>query len=395
MSGDSEEERVLAFMKERQEGASYFAVTTELGMARTRTVSILEQLHRDGKLTFDCKTKLYFLAPERDRLSAYERKLDAGEITAPDPKLDRASPDRFPPEERPSNKCRYCGEVKEKYLWQHENYCKENPDHKTPPGVTIKTARAEPETIPCPMEGCRSMLRKNRKAIYQHLYGSTHRLPLPEVHAHLDKMLGADRQRTHQSGPSTPAEEKVPEIPPSTPGSERQVTEEPETSRSLLESVVNDPYPKDPAPIDDTVPPLSKEQPWPCEMFGGYAAPLAKDNPESEHYEHLAGVSNSVQPCEINSTSGQGIEHTSSLSKDVQATVTCPTPTRTADPLALFAQQHRLRINKEIRKLRKVEGKLRRRAAAAEAMADRVHAARRTKERELRRFERELAEVSS
>lgn len=248
MSDDSEEERVLAFMREQQEGASYFAVTTELGMARTRAVSILEQLHRDGKLTFDCKTKLYFSAPERDRLAAYERRVDAGEIPAPDPELDRAAPDRFPLEERPSNKCQYCGKVVEKYLWQHENYCKENPNRKLPPGVKAERKRA----------------------------GSS------------DAPAAVMTDRTND------------------------IKEEP---------VSEPPQPEDPAPIDENVLP--------------------------------------------------------------------------ADPLALFAQQHRLRVNKEIRKLRKVEGKLRRRAAAAVAMADRVNAARRTKERELRRFEKELGEVSS
>lgn len=324
-----EEDRILEFMRERPEGASYFAVTTELGIARTRAVSILERLHREGRLSFDCKTKLYFSAPERDRLASYERKLDAGEITAPDPELDRASPDRFPAEDRSSNTCRHCGKVVERYLWQHENYCKENPNRKLPPGAGTEAAGDEPETVPCPIEGCKSRLRKNRKAIYGHLYGTTHHLPLPEVHSYLDSILGAGRQRTPQSGPSTPADAVVPGIHPSATEIERRLTEEP-----------------------------------PIEKNSGFRinAPSIKEEPVPgpEQPEDTAPIDGKVPP---------------------------------ADPLALFAQRHRLRVNKEVRKLRKVERKLRRRAAAAVAMADRVNAARRTKERELRRFEKELGEV--
>lgn len=140
-----EEDRVLEFISTCPEGASYFTVTTELGIARMRAVSILERLHRDGRLSYDCKTKMYFPVArptitrplQEDRLAAYERKIEAGEIPTPDPEADRAAPDRFPKEEK-KNKCQYCGKVVEKYLWQHENYCKENPDHRTPPGVAAK-----------------------------------------------------------------------------------------------------------------------------------------------------------------------------------------------------------------------------------------------------------------
>lgn len=316
----SEMDRVLAYVNDCNEGVSCISASIGTGIRRSAVESILKSLIEEHAINSAWSTKggycMYYPCPEprkaitrprqKDRLSAYERKLDAGEIPAPDPDLDRASPDRFPSEEKPSNKCRYCGEVKEKYLWQHENYCKENPDHKTPPGVASKRRK----------------------------------------------------ERTEKT--STPVDNMVPDIALDPPGSERQLTE-------------------GPAPIDESVPPLGECnlsvvgcQDGPRVVETVNMPPEYKDLPQRPLVEEF-------------------VDRPTPRPGGILNVIGCCEPK--ADPLALFAQQHRLRINKEIRKLRKVEGKLRRRAAAAETMADRVHAARRTKERELRRFEREMEEA--
>lgn len=238
-----EEGRVLEFIASCPEGASYFTVTTELDIARTRAVSILERLHRDGKLSFDCKTKMYYPRPDK----------------RPDPAQSEALTLELKPEE--PRKCQFCGNIIEKYLWQHERFCRENPNARKP-GQKAK---------------------------------------------------------------------------------KREELAEPTGFEALTE-----PGPE-PVPIDDMGPPKEQSMIPEC------------------------GEACIIGPATVeNSTS-----------------ILYPAP----DPLALFAQQHRLRVNKEIRKLRRVEGRLRRRAAAATAMADKVNAARRTKERELRRFEKELREV--
>ncbi|NLT36792.1 MAG: hypothetical protein GXX95_01340 [Methanomassiliicoccus sp.] len=301
----SERDRVLTYVNDCNEGVSCISASIGTGIKRSAVESILKSLVEEHVINSAWNGKgycMYYPCPgpmkakgvsppaQKDRLAGYERKIDAGEIPTPDPDADRAAPDWFPLEARPKNKCQFCGKIVEKYLWQHENYCKENPDHRTPPGVATK------------------------------------------------------KRKERMEEPSTPVETMVLDIARDPPGSDQQLTEGPE-------------------PIDDTVPPLSADQKIAAVML---TAQVESNDVQEPVLSQRQTSSNDVQP----------------LSK-------------LQDPLALFAQQHRIRVGREISKLKRVERKLRRRAAAAEAMADRVHAARRTKERELRRFERELAEVGS
>lgn len=300
----SERDRILAYVNDCNEGVSCISASIGTGIKRSTVESILKSLVEEHAINSAWSTKggycMYYPCPEpkkevitrppqKDRLAEYERKVEAGEVPTPDPVADRAAPDRFPLEEK-TNKCRFCGKVKEKYLWQHENYCKENPDHKTPPGVATKKVKEE---------GSKEL--------------------------------------------STPVDDGARDIARDPPGTDRQVTNEPapftKTSQSVLCTVCRQ---------EVTALPWSKR-----------------------------GINYCSFEC---------------LERDELARKLNEKP---ADPLAAFAQQHRVRVGREISKLKRVERKLRRRAAAAEAMADRVHSARRTKERELRRFEKDLVKVSS
>lgn len=89
-------------------------------------------------------------------------------------------------------------------------------------------------------------------------------------------------------------------------------------------------------------------------------------------------------------------------SESVAQTVDVPEPPCSGDaftigprPMTLeeFAELHRRRLRRDIRKMKRAEKRLARRAAGALRTAGEIHEARRTKERELRRFDRELEEV--
>jgi hypothetical protein len=169
---------------------------------------------------------------------------------------------------------------------------------------------------------------------------------------------------------STPAEEPTAISPGLTPGSERQVSEE-ETS----------------GPLPDATPPKSDTVPYPGPE--NYGEPMYVEGERAPDPFSEPGA------FEI---SREGIEERDHDAKSVSfpvieiTTVQCST--EGSSPLALFAQRHRTRVDREIARLRKAERRLRRHAASAGAMAERVKAARRIKERELRRFEKELAEAT-
>ncbi|OPX65703.1 MAG: hypothetical protein A4E30_00284 [Methanomassiliicoccales archaeon PtaB.Bin215] len=264
LDAKDEENRVLEFIATCPEGASYFTVTTELGIARTRAVSILERLHRDGRLSYDCKTKMYYPRPEK--------------------RPDLAPSVTVVPE---SKTCQYCGNNVEKYLWQHEQFCKENPNARKPGQKAKKKEElAEPTGFETLTE------------------------PAPE-----------------------------------------------------------------PVPINDIVPPLSADQKVAVVMLAAEAERQAMEQPLKEIEPTLDGWQQFVKDGPPLVEDSRGILN--------------PAP----DSLALFAQQHRVRVGREISKLKRVERKLRRRATSLETMAERVAAARQIKERELRKFERELMEA--
>lgn len=264
-----EEGRVLDFIATCPEGASYFTVTTELGIARTRAVSILERLHRDGRLSYDCKTKMYFPRPEKGPEPAQSVAV------VPEPKAEEPK------------KCQYCGNNIEKYLWQHEQFCKENPNARKP-GQKAK---------------------------------------------------------------------------------KKEEFAEPTGFETLTE-----PEPK-PVPIDDIVPPLSADQKVAAVMLAAEAERQAMEQPLKE-----------VEPTP---DGWRQFEKDGPPLVDDSRGILNPAP----DSLALFAQQHRVRVGREISKLKRVERKLRRRASSLENMSERVRDARQIKERELRKFEREIAEA--
>lgn len=435
----SDRDKVLAYVNDCNEGVSCISVSIGTGIKRSAVESILKSLVEEHAINSAWSTKggycMYYPCPEpkkevitrplqKDHLEGYERKIEAGEVPTPDPEADRAAPDRFPHEERPKNKCRYCSrEMLAAKVRQHEPVCGSNPNRNG--GKSHKLRKEEKKRIACPIDGCTSMPLKDRGNVYAHLR-TYHKLPLEQVHTYLDKMFPGEPE------PSTPVDTMVPDIAPSTPGSERQVSEgvpsdtpaavmtdctddikeEPkktgwglvsdgkhyemiELPSPVLESRLQ---PEEPAPIDENVPPLSKGSEVPEEYLKlaeeSAEITLKEIEPTPDGWRQYE-VSKSVQSCESHGKTGQAREVTSSLSKDVLLARSSPFVPCPPDPLALFAQQHRVRVGREIRKLKKVERKLRRRAAAAEAMAERVKAARKTKERELRRFEKELAEVSS
>ncbi|OPX65631.1 MAG: hypothetical protein A4E30_00302 [Methanomassiliicoccales archaeon PtaB.Bin215] len=134
----SDRERVLAYVNDCNEGVSCISAAIGTGIKRSAVESILRSLVEEHAINSAWSTKggycMYYPCPtpkaeKEGRLATYERKIEAGLIEAPDPEADRAAPDRFPPEER-RTKCQYCGKVKEKYLTQHETFCKENPNAK-------------------------------------------------------------------------------------------------------------------------------------------------------------------------------------------------------------------------------------------------------------------------
>lgn len=62
-----------------------------------------------------------------------------------------------------------------------------------PPAAQDPTQEDEGR-VPCPVEGCRSTIKRKHKSVYTHLYG-LHGLRGDKLHARLDEILGADRLR--------------------------------------------------------------------------------------------------------------------------------------------------------------------------------------------------------
>ena len=278
------------------EGASYFTVTTELGIARTRAAAVLEKLHTEGKLSFDCKTKMYFPAPAAKVQPDHEEGKN-------DPQEDRPVPGR----------------------------------------------------VRCPIEGCGVELKGTWSNVYVHLR-KRHKLPPTQVRAYLERLLPGE------SEPSASVECRY-------------------CGRKFKNSSGRAGHEqrcaKNPALV-----PKAEETPTGLEALTEVRAesvPVAvmEGAPRPEHWVDEVQVSTTSEPMQVM------VNETGTVQYDVVV----------ADPLALFAKQHRVRVGREISKLRKVERKLRWHAASAGAMADRVRSARRIKERELRRFERDLAEA--
>lgn len=147
---DDAEERVIECLAENpDDGISAFAMCTRLGIKFQPLSALLERLQSEG----------------RARLV---RRKNGAAFWFPDDKAPaRTAPQ---PVEAPS-----------------------------PIAVSSTPAEQDPVTedegrVPCPVEGCTSMIKRKHKSVYTHLYG-LHGLRGDKLHARLDEVLGADRLR--------------------------------------------------------------------------------------------------------------------------------------------------------------------------------------------------------
>lgn len=153
---EGDEERIIDLLQEHSEdGISAFALCSQLTIKFQPLNAILERLQRNGQAR------------------CVQRKNGATSWY----------PDDKPPAECITERITKC------YTPELENVKQD----------VIQQPAAQddevPERVPCPVDGCRSRILRKQKPAYAHLYNH-HGLRGDELHARLDDVLGADRQRS-------------------------------------------------------------------------------------------------------------------------------------------------------------------------------------------------------
>ena len=325
----SDEERILEYVNGSPEGCSIFSVVTGLQIKRTHSEFILEQLRKSGQIDYDHMTKTYYPVPDK------ETKGSSDQVAKSDPlRYDR------------SNDCRFCeaSNISTAAKNKHEAHCPKNPERM------VRSNKGNSQPMACRYCGeVRDTIQKCRSH-------ETFCKMNPDR-----KLAPGERAKMAKdnAGPPPPPLETVAQVEP--------------TEMEALTELKSEDVPEPPR---DHVP-----YPYP-EMDGDVQSnsipvPVMNGTPRPEHWGDEVQVTATNEPKNVTMV-GTGTVQYSIVG---------------AELLALFARQHRTRVGREISELRKVERKLRRHAASAGAMADRVRSARRIKERELRRFERDLAEA--
>jgi hypothetical protein len=148
---EGDEERIIGLLQEHaDDGISAFAMCTQLGIKFQPLNAILERLQRNGQ-------------------ARLVRRKSGAIYWYPDDQPP-AKPIPQPVEKAPA-----------------------------PPAVSPDPAEQDPVPedegrVPCPVEGCRSTIKRKHKSVYTHLYG-LHGLRGDKLHARLDEVLGTDRLR--------------------------------------------------------------------------------------------------------------------------------------------------------------------------------------------------------
>lgn len=160
---EGDEDRILQALQEHgEDGVSAFALCSQLTLKFQPLNALLERLQRDGWARMvRRKNGATFWYPTDKKPEA-----PAAEASAPVASVTKDSSDSPEPSSAPPSE-----------LEQRE------------------TVDGSPERVPCPVDGCRSRILRKQKPAYAHLYNH-HGLRGDELHARLDDVLGADRQRS-------------------------------------------------------------------------------------------------------------------------------------------------------------------------------------------------------
>ncbi|MCE5255127.1 MAG: hypothetical protein LLG45_13155 [Actinomycetia bacterium] len=365
--------------------------------------------------------------PETDRLAGYMEKVDQGEISKPPAGSNMDNGTKLP---KKPKKSKAKGPSKHESPIQKRDHAQEAKNKLASKAERVATA----ERIACPIDGCKSRPIREKSNVRAHLR-AFHKLPLVEIHARLEQIFGAEggeESNAVQSPATEPAVEPVQDVqeemeytelptklPTEQPAGELAEvsidhTPEPEALPERKETIDPDdgdvtPHPApvhlDGAEVYIESPPGSELLPpnGPVEPGSDWQRPAVScghciDSKEDcvptsipplcwRPKETLAGNLSSDSDC---NTIALPRSPTADLVTEIAEKTVRPKP---VDPFAELVRRHRVRVGREISKLKRLERKLRRRAAAAESMADRIKVARRTKEKELDRFEREVVEV--
>lgn len=376
-----DEDSIMQCIEEHVEqgGISTFAITTELKLPASTISPIVDRLEREERIHGEKRKFIFYWKPGPPPKKSEEDAAWAKLAEAPVPKDPAPAQEAavVPTKEvvySPGNKCPWCGcnNSSAEVLEKHKKKCAHNPDRKRKKAAPKHKSPPEERTCPdCGTEFPTLLGKKRHKCM-----GKAEGPDLEDLKAEMakeDKDLPAP-QAVQEPGPA-PGPKRTGGRPPKDPMTERMLCPIEGCGKLLTANRDNVKHhlARHKLPGVEALAYLDKMFPKPA----GKSTEIPIDDQPA------------ASPADPEQPAGAPLEEVL-------------TKTRKDDPLADFAQRHRHRLHQEItrlgtieRSMRKKARKLRRNADAAEAMASRVKAAKRTKERELRRFEKELTEVQA